>query len=194
MQMQELGLKQYEGVAERILKFLGQGIPAERVASVIGCDNSYISQLLAEDDFKQRVQELKFANLTEATDRDRRYDKLEDKLLEKIEDDISKNPFAFKSTSEKVRNLSVINSLKRRGAGADSGASHISNTVIQLVMPTRVREKFEVITNSDNQILRAGEQDLITMQSNSIEGFATATIGSITSKEKRNEQQTIELE
>lgn len=159
--------QEFEGVQGRICKLLGQGIEAHRVASAVGVDASYISQLLSDDAFKERVQELRLSNLTESTERDRRYDKLEDKLLAKIENDVDNNPLAFKSTTEKVRNLVAINGLKRRGAGADNVVNTVNNTVVQLMLPTQLMQRF--IKDTNNQIVQAGDKNLLTMQSSQLE-------------------------
>lgn len=161
---------EYEGIQGRICKLLGQGIEGHRVASALGVDPSYVSQLLADDAFKERVQELRLANLTEATTRDKRYDGIEDKLLGHIEHDIDKNPFAFKTTGDKVRALSIVNNLKRRGANADSNIATINQTVVQLVLPTQLMQRY--VKDVNNQIVQAGDKNLLTMQSGSMSDFA----------------------
>lgn len=167
-------IQEYEGLQGRICKLLGQGIEAHRVASALGVDASYISQLLADDTFKERVQELKLANLTESTARDKRYDGIEDRLLAKIEGDIDNNPLAFKTTSEKVRALSMVNGLKRRGANADMAVSTINQTVVQLVLPTQLMSRY--VKDINNQIVQAGDKNLLTMQSGSLESFAAGIL------------------
>jgi len=158
---------EFEGLKDRICKLLGQGIEGHRVAAAVGCDPSYISQLLADDNFKAKVQDYKLANLTEATERDKRYDKLEDKLLSKIEQDIDNNPLAFKTTTEKVRNLVAINSLKRRGANSDNNVHTVSNTVVNLMLPTQLLQRY--VKDINNQIVQAGDKNLLTMQSSNME-------------------------
>jgi len=58
--------------------------------------------------------------------------------------------------------LSVLNSAKRRGAAAPEHLT-TQQTVVQLNMPTQVIQQF--ITNSANQVIKAGAQELITVQS-----------------------------
>lgn len=176
-------IAEYEGVQGRICKLLGQGIEAHRVASAVGVDASYISQLLSDDAFKERVQELKLANLTESTERDRRYDKLEDKLLAKIEQDVDNNPLAFKSTTEKVRNLVAINGLKRRGANGDNMVNTVNNTVVQLMLPTQLMQRY--IKDVNNQIVQAGDKNLLTMQSSQLEVISNEHVEQSISKNKQ---------
>lgn len=176
-------IAEYEGIQGRICKLLGQGIEAHRVASAVGVDASYISQLLSDDAFKERVQELKLANLTESTERDRRYDKLEDKLLAKIEQDVDNNPLAFKSTTEKVRNLVAINGLKRRGANGDNMVNTVNNTVVQLMLPTQLMQRY--IKDVNNQIVQAGDKNLLTMQSSQLEVISNEHVEQSISKNKQ---------
>lgn len=169
--------KEYEGLQERILKMLGMGIDQHKVASAIGVEPSYISQLLADEDFKSQVQELKFANLTEATNRDKRYNGLEDKILDKIESDIDRNPLAFRNTMEKMKALTMVNGLKRRGAGVDENHSHVQQTTVQLIMPTVLFNRY--VKSVDNQIVQAGNKDLLTMQSQALEELANEHAASL---------------
>ena len=166
-------IPEYEGIQGRICKLLGQGYPAHTVSTALGVDPSYISQLLSDDAFKAKVQELKLTHLTEKTQRDQRYDGLEDKLLSKIENDIDNNPLAFKTTTEKVRSLVAINGLKRRGANADSSVTTINQTVVQLTLPTQLLQRY--VKDVNNQIVQAGEKNLLTMQSGSLSEFASTS-------------------
>ena len=70
---------------DKILKLLGQGLTPQLVATAVGCEPSYVSQLLSEEAFALEVAQARCANLEEATDRDKKYDKLEDAFLQKLE-------------------------------------------------------------------------------------------------------------
>src|SRR5882672_10943954 len=71
---------------ERVLKLLGQGVEQEVVATAVGVSPSYISQLLADPEFASAVAELRLLNLEAASDRDSKYEALEDKLLKKLDE------------------------------------------------------------------------------------------------------------
>ena len=49
---------------ERAKKLLGSGVQAEIVAATLGCEPSYISQLLSDDHFREEVIALRMATLT----------------------------------------------------------------------------------------------------------------------------------
>ena len=69
----------------RIKKLLGNGLPSSAVAEAVGVDPSFVSQLLADEDFKREVLTAKAARAEQALERDARWDRIEDKVLEKAE-------------------------------------------------------------------------------------------------------------
>lgn len=142
----------------RALKLLGDGFAPEQVASAIGVSPSRISQLLSDENFSQEVANLRYQNLAAHTDRDSRYDKLEDKLLQKLEASLSMlfDPMKI------AKLLQVINGAKRRGVSSQEQIQ-TAQTVVQLNMPTQIFQKF--VTNVNNQVIQAGSQELITVQS-----------------------------
>ena len=148
---------------ERALALLGQGLGAEVVASAVGVSPSRISQLISEPEFAAKVAELRFSNLVKHNARDEKYDKLEDKLLEKMENLI---PFMMKPF-EVLKAISVINGAKRRGISTPEQITG-QQTVIPLTLPTAILQNFSaknIQVNIHNQVIKAGEQELVTVQS-----------------------------
>ena len=162
--------KSFTGIAGNAIKLLGQGLEVSTVARTLGCDDSYISQLLADDEFKKQVTVMKMDLLQAATNRDRRLDDIEDKIITKVEKDLEANPFAFKSTSDAIRHLSIVNGLKRRGAGADLGVlqNQTGVTVVKLTLNKTVVNKFEAQVDINNQVIKVGDQDMITVSSSTL--------------------------
>jgi len=154
-------LTKYEGTAARILEMLGNGLAPAVVSSALGISESYISQLLSEESFSQQVTALRYANLQAATTRDRSYDAIEDELIAKMKDLL---PMMYKPM-EVLRAITVINAAKRRGADAPDNTV-IHQTVVQLTLPTAITSKF--ITNAANQVVEAGEQELITIAASNL--------------------------
>ena len=72
---------------------------------------AYISQLMANDDFRAAVTELRVKNLTAATERDGKIDGLEDRALGKMEEMID---WITKPT-DMARVFMTLNTAKRRG-------------------------------------------------------------------------------
>lgn len=145
----------------RALHLLGQGIIPEQAAAASGLSPSRISQLLSQEQFAARVAELRFEALSKHNDRDAAYDELEDKLIERMKDCL---PLMMRP-QEILRAIQVINSAKRRGSSAPQSITE-QHTVINLIMPQQILTKFSI--NNNNQVVQAGDQPLVTIQSSTL--------------------------
>lgn len=146
---------------ERALQLLGSGIAAENVAAALGVTPSRIAQLLSDEEFSKKVETLRYENLQRHNLRDDHYDRIEDTLLGKLERSIS---LMFKP-QEILRAIQVVNGAKRRGQSAPQQVTN-QNTIVNLIMPKTIINKFS--TNADNQVIRAGEQELHTMPASNL--------------------------
>lgn len=144
----------------RALDLLGQGLIPEQVAGACGLSASRISQLLSNEEFASAVAELRFQNLSRHNERDNAYDLLEDELIERMRDCL---PLMVRP-HEILKAIQVINGAKRRGQQAAAAQEH--HTVINLVLPTQLLTNFQLNTN--NQVVQAGDQPLVTIQSGSL--------------------------
>lgn len=143
---------------KKALQLLGSGALPSQVAAALGVDPSYISQLLADSEFSRQVTEIRFNALIEHNLRDKSLDSLEDQLIKKLGDII---PYMHKP-SEIIHAFTRINQAKRRGSSAPEQTIQ-QQTIINLNLPTQILQHFAV--NAQNQVIRAGQQDLITVQS-----------------------------
>ena len=146
---------------ERALKLLGTGVSAEQVAAALGVTPARISQLLADENFASQVAELKYTNLLSHSERDSQADAIEDKLLDKIEHLL---PLMMRPM-EAIKAYQVINGAKRRGSQGLAGAN-ATQTVVQIAVPVQITQKF--VTSPQNQVIQAGDQELLTIQSGSL--------------------------
>lgn len=162
--MNEIALSSTE---ERALKFLGQGVGPEQVAMALGITPSAISQMLAQEHFSKLVTEARCINLTAHSERDLKADSIEDKLLAKLDGLV---PLMFKP-GEVVNALSKVNALKRRGASSHEAITS-QQTVVTLNIPVQILNQFT--KDSNNQVIKAGEQTLITVQSGSMQSLLQA--------------------
>ena len=153
----------------RALELLGAGVGPEQTASALGLSVSRISQLLSQDNFATLVAEKRFTNLLSHSQRDSRADKIEELLLEKLENVI---PYMIKPF-EIIRAYQVVNSAKRRGQSAPESLTQ-QHTVINLNMPIQVVQHFQA--NAQNQVIRAGQQELLTIQSGKMKDLITDII------------------
>jgi hypothetical protein len=170
---------------DRALTLLGQGINPEMVASAVGVSISRISQLLSDSEFAAKVSELRFQSLAKHNERDNKYDQMEAQLQDKLSDLI---PYMMKPI-EVLRAIQIINGAKRRGSSAPESITQ-QNTIVQLTMPVKIVNNFSqnIQTNVHNQVVKAGEQELVTIQSGRMNSLlAGSKIPLLNSTEKRNE-------
>lgn len=146
---------------EKALNLLGSGINAEQTAAALGVTPSRISQLLAVELFAEKVAQMRYANLQKHNVRDNAYDNLEDKLLAKLDRAM---PMLIKPESI-LKAMQIVNGAKRRGQPATQ-TTDTKQLVVNLTLPTVIAQKFSVDTN--NQVVKAGEQSLITMPSGNL--------------------------
>lgn len=176
-EMMNITDKVYNGNDGKILTLLGQGIDANIVASAVGVSEAYISQLISDPIFAARVYELRFKALAKHSERDNIYDETEDTLLVKLKHMI---PLMFKPM-EVLAAIRVINQAKRRGAGFSPTAQTTAPTV-SLTLPISIINQFRL--DSNNQVIQAGQQALITVQSGNMNKLLEARQG----KAPQNEQ------
>jgi hypothetical protein len=150
---------------ERALALLGAGIAPETVAASLGVTPSFISQLLSEENFAAAVAELRFKNLSKHNERDNKYDELEDSLLSKLSDSLP----LLQRPMEINKVLQTVNQAKRRGSSAPDSIIE-KQSIISLTIPVQLIQQFH--TNAQNQVVQAGEQTLLTMQSGSLSDMA----------------------
>jgi hypothetical protein len=170
---------------ERALELLGQGIPNSMVASAIGVSESRISQLFSDPIFAEKLARIRYENLIRNSKRDEKADLLEDLLLDKLvaTADFLMEPMKIAAIYAKV------NAARRRGSSAPEAIT-AQQTVVSLVMPTTVINNFikqNIQVDTNNQVIKAGNQELITVQSHKMDSLVKNR-----PTEPQHEQLTIE--
>ena len=148
-------------IRDRALSLLGAGVVADSVASALGVTPSYISQLLADDVFATEVATIRYENLQKHNLRDDNYDSIEDRLLEKLSNQLS----LIMKPETLLKAISVVNGAKRRGQVTPDQTVNNTNIVV-LNIPAIIAQRFTVDVN--NQVIRAGEQELHTIPSSNL--------------------------
>lgn len=146
---------------DRIISLLGQGVPATQVAAHVGCDDSYISQLLQDEEIVLQVQQLKAENFGVMVEHDRKIDSVEQKLLNRLE---TLSEFITKP-SEAARVFSILNAAKRKTADAQA-TSAAPSTIVQLTLPESARVQFTV--TQDRQVIEVEGRSMTTMPARSL--------------------------
>ena len=148
-------------IESRAVVLLGNGVQPEAVANALGVVPARISQLLSQEEFAGQVATLRYENLQKHNVRDDKYNTLEDQLLDKLEKNLS---LIFKPETL-LRAIAIVNAAKRRGQSSPEQVSNHQN-VVQIVLPSQVVQTFS--TNTKNQVVKAGEQELLTMPSSKL--------------------------
>lgn len=143
---------------EKISDLLGTGLSIETVASAVGCDPSYISQLMANQLFADTVVEKRTVGLLAANKRDRSIDAIEDKLIDNLATLVEEGQIY--KPADVLRSFAVLNAAKRRGVPAHDSTT-INATIVNLNMPTKILNNF--VTNTQGEVIEAGSQTLVTM-------------------------------
>jgi hypothetical protein len=144
---------------ERALSLLGAGVSPVQTAAAIGISESRISQLLSQEEFATQVALLRYNSLAANTERDNTYDSLEDAILTKLKSSLELvyQPMML------AKILQIVNAAKRRGNSSLAASDPVSRTnIVNITIPTVIKQKF--ITNTNNQVVSAGSQDLVTIQ------------------------------
>jgi AraC-like DNA-binding protein len=132
-----------ETIAERIKQLLGQGLSTSVVASAVGCDPSYVSQLLEDTEFHSEVLGLRAGKAEENVKRDGSWNEIEDLALQQAKKVL---PFVTKP-GDLVRIAAMANSAKRRATEFANGSESAAPTV-NLVLPESAVIHFQMNQNS----------------------------------------------
>jgi hypothetical protein len=141
---------------DRVLKLLGSGLNSEVVATTVGCEPQYITQLLADENFRAKVTALRIEALTANSQRDRAIDEIEDVLIRKLKDNLD----YVISNKDILNAFVIINHAKRRGVAAIE-STIINNTVVNLEIPPAVLQRY--MTNKQGEVVEVEGQTLVTV-------------------------------
>jgi hypothetical protein len=157
---------------ERIITFLGGGMPATEVATIVGCSPSYISQLAKEDEFKEALKAKILENSTVTDEQqalDKRYESTEHLLLNAVKDKI---PEA--SMGEIVRALEAIDKRKdtshrrKHPSPVNPLGPAVNVNIVQLALPAQLANTLPQVAvemNGQNEIVAIDGRALAPMSS-----------------------------
>ena len=146
----------------QIEELLGSGLSNEVVAAAVGCDPSYITQLLSDEDFHNAVVQRRTKNLQRFSERDLKLDTIEDFIVEKIE---SALPMMYKP-NELLRAFQILNAAKRRGPQSGASSTMTNQTVVNIRLPEAIRQKY--VVNGNGEVIGVDDQTLVTMSSRNV--------------------------
>lgn len=162
-----LSTTKHSSTEERAIIMLGEGTPAVVVASTLGVSESRISQLMADEGIAEQIRTLRYNRSEKINARDKKADEIEDKLLGQLDAAI---PMLMRPM-EIARTLSMVNAMKRRGIAAPDSMTERS-AIVTITMPKKITQQFT--TNINNQVIQAGSQELLTIQSGAMDALIAA--------------------
>ncbi len=161
---------------ERIRKLLANGLKAAEVATIVGCSPAYISQLLQNEDFRKSVESLLLTTQAEATEEQhlvKRYERVEHKILNRMEDALE-----TAELPQLTRALEVIG--KRRDESMRPSHLHSANPmgigqvnnqtnihITQIALPAHALQLSSPVVqrNEQNEIIAINNKPLAPMSS-----------------------------
>jgi len=162
----------------RICEMLGQGLPTGVVASALGCDPSYISQLMEDQEFKDKVLIARATKAEGNVARDTKWDEIEDAALNKAKDLI---PLVSRP-GDLIRIAAMANSAKRRSTELANGSETAAPTVV-LNLPQAAVVHFQM--NSSAQVIAIDGRSMQAMPTNKLAELV---------KDKREEGEVTDVE
>jgi hypothetical protein len=146
---------------DKIIEMLGRGITATQVAAAVGCDDSYISQLMSSPEIAERVANLRAVHFSHYVEQDKELDSAEEEALNRLKQLV---PFITKP-GEAARVYGVLNAAKRRTADSSAIASAPAQTVT-LELPEAARVSFTI--THDRQVIEIAGRSMTTMPAKSL--------------------------
>lgn len=160
---------------ERIKNLLAAGMRASEIATTVGCSPSYVSQLLADPEFKSAVETAMISEQAEKTEEDhldKRYQILEHKILNNIADQLPQADLpqltralevvAKRQTEMKRSRMPVVQAV-------NNGNIHITN--IALPAHALAASAPVVSVNEKNEIIAIDAKPLAPLSSNGVKNI-----------------------
>jgi hypothetical protein len=154
-------------IADRVMELLCSGLSQKVTAETVGCTEGYVSQLMDIPAFKETVLAKKAEQAQRYIRMDNKMDELEDIALNRMKQVIQ--------TCFKPLELSTIhsrlNAAKRRSVGA-AQAQGKANTVVNIIMPAAMRERYGVVVDVNNRVVRIGSDTMVPASASTVHRMA----------------------
>lgn len=167
--------KIYTGTAARLLKLRGAGCTQSEAAKACGVDDSYVSQLEGEEEFKMQLNEIIRKTFEAQSKIDENYIQIEEKLSEKLLRSIEwmVNP------DQILRTLKFANEAKRKvtpsgGQGSINGSDGEALKPVTLILPVVIAREF--VINPIGEVVSVDGRELTTLPSGNIQKLAREKI------------------
>lgn len=148
---------------DQVKELLGTGLNNEQTAMAIGCDSTYISQLMADTNFANDVAQLRTAAIQEYNKRDKSIDAIEDKLITRLKETIDQG--LIYKPRDILLAFSQVNKATRRGA-INKSAPVTNQQIVMLNLPVKIVQKFQI--SAIGEVIQVDDKTLVTMPSDNL--------------------------
>lgn len=150
---------------DRIIHYLANGVAPTQITSIVGCTESYISQIKAEKDYPTllEAEQKKIKATKDEEEREEKYIRLESKAIAMAEENL---PFAeFRDLTQLMQLL-----IQRRTKPApsvlinntDNSSRYVMLNVSSAVLPA------EIVVNANKELIAVGDKSLAPMASSGV--------------------------
>lgn len=153
---------------ETVIEMLSNGVPSTAIASALGLLDEEVSVILSEEDIEREVQERRAQRFASQLEIDKRVERAESAILEKIESLI---PYQTK-VANAVAIYRVLNQAKRKTGDSGANPQAPSGTVVQLNLPPTAR--VNMLLTPDKQVIAIEGQTLNPMPAKQVANILEA--------------------
>ncbi len=159
MQIEGAGQIQLSGVQARVKDLLAAGVSQVQVANAVGVSESYISQLMENEEFRNEVIKARGDAALEDVQADEEADDIEGIARKKI-----KQLLPFENNVMKVLKVyQVMNGAKRKTA-PEQAMQQNAGVIVNITLPQRAIVDFKL--TSDKQVVEVAGRSMATLPSN----------------------------
>jgi transcriptional regulator with XRE-family HTH domain len=141
---------------EQIISLLGEGLSTTQVATAVGCDPSYVSQILNDEASHQEVMALRAENFAKYVTHDNNIVSAEEAALKKVQDLVG----FISKPSEAAKVFGILNAAKKRTQESAQNATAPA-TIVNITLPQQAAVAFTV--NTEKQVVEIEGRNMATL-------------------------------
>jgi hypothetical protein len=147
---------------DQALQYLAQGIKQSAVAGALGVEESYISQLLDDEDFKNELAEAKSKLSLKDANYDEKLDRATEAALDKID---AKLPYA--NLQQSLQAFRVLDGAKRRRDKGVAAVGEGVGVIVNILLPTAIVPRY--LQNQAGEIVEVEGQTMVSATPKNLE-------------------------
>lgn len=157
---------------DRIISLLGHGISPTVVASAVGVDPSYVSQLLELPEVQEAVSLARSQSIEENLSIDSTIKQVEKAAVERL-----KNQLIFARTPlETARIFQILNSARRHAEETSHNGRVSESGAITITLPATAVSQLGIRLNSSSQIIEVDGKTMAPMPSKSLSSLSDSKL------------------